>query len=457
MLPIVLTALFAFDDPFSFEYPGTTEASGATQLVIVANDDISPFELVINGDGQEIKKSVPGLKKGKTYKVAWKQKGTQAKYDLAIDGKDLHAAFSFEMLKPAAKGKIGNLRRKSSREDVVKRHVSEYETTFPLERVEWKVYDSDGDVIGHGETSKPIAAGETFTVKWESNAEVFMIWVRGENSGGAFVEDKMVPWAVEIPHTEINFDSGKFDVKSDEAPKLDEAVAVAFHELEALERVNEAVQANVQVKLYIVGYTDTVGPGPKNDELSRNRAKAIAKYFHDKGFWAEIHYAGMGERGLRVDTGDNVDEVRNRRALYLMSPNTPAAGGQIPGKWTKLAGARGRPAGFVLPALPERWAKYREERRQGTSSAGGHDSGAGGAAAEPAGTEGGGEGSPRATGSEPAGDAQMPDAMDGPPPSAGEPGATKKGCTIGAADGPALGLFALLAIGGLSLRSRRRH
>ncbi len=450
-LPLVLSAWLsmAFDDPFTFDYPGQTDASGQTQLTLTANDDIPAFELVISGDGQEIKKSVPGLKAGKKFKVAWKQKGASAKYQLVIDGKELHADFAFEMIKPAAQGKVGKLRVKSSREDIVKRHTAEYETTFDLARYEWKVYDSDGDIVGQGSSDKGVPAGGTFTIKWDSNAEVFMIFARGEDNAGRFTEYKLVPWAVEIPHTEINFDSGKWDVKSDEAPKLDEAVAVAFHELDALERVNEAVQANITPRLYIVGFTDTVGPGPSNDELSKNRAKAIAKYFFDKGFWAEISYAGMGERALRVETGDQVDEVRNRRALYVIGVEPPPPGGQIPSKWTKLSGPRKRPAGFVLPALPEQWAKYREERRQGvptgeTASPDGGDAGGG---------DDGGTGKPSGSG-EP-GDAQMPADMGGPPPVEGEPGASKKGCAIGGDGGTSLGLVVLFALG--TAASRRRY
>ncbi|MBC8071223.1 MAG: OmpA family protein, partial [Deltaproteobacteria bacterium] len=357
----------SFADPFSFEYPGQTEASGSTYLVVVANDDLPAFDVVISGDGQSIKKSVPALKSGAKHKVTWKQKSPSAKYQLVIDGGEINADFAFEMVKPAAQGKVGKLKVKSSREDVVKRRTAIYETSFALTNYEYKVYDSDGDIIAQKlVTDAPVPAGGSFSVKWDSRAEVFLIYVRGEDEHGRFTEFKLVPWAVEIPHTEINFDSAKFDVKTDETAKLDEAVAVAFHELDGLDKVNEAVQANIVPKLYIVGYTDTVGPGPMNDELSRNRAKAIAKYFHDKGFWAEIYYQGMGERGLRVETGDNVDEVRNRRALYLIGVEAPGAGGQIPSKWQKMSGARARPAGFVLPAMPESYIKMREARRSGS-------------------------------------------------------------------------------------------
>ncbi len=456
MIPVVVAAIASYAhaaDPFSFEYPGQTDASGATYLVIVANDDLPAFQVSISGDGQTIKKSVPALKAGAKHKLTWKQKSGTAKYQLVIDGGEVSADFAFEMVKPVAAGKVGKLKVKSSREDVVKRHNATYETSFALTNYEYKVYDSDGDIIAQAVVAdNPVPAGGTFTVKWSSNAEVFMIYVRGEDEHGRFTEFKLVPWSVDIPHTEINFDSGKFDVKSDESAKLDEAVAVAFHELDALEKVNEAVQANITPRLYIVGYTDTVGPGPKNDELSRNRAKAIAKYFFDKGFWAEIYYEGMGERALRVETADNVDEVRNRRALYLIGVETPPGGGQVPSRWAKLSGARPKPVGFTLPALPPQWAKYREERRSG----GGGEASPG--ESTPPGTDTEGDGGATGSGdggtAQPQPEAQLPTDVSGPPPVEGEPGATKKGCAVSRSDGDAPALLLLLALA--AWRRRRR-
>lgn len=451
LLPVAALLGLLMADPFSFEYPGQTDASGAAQLVIVANEDIKGFDVVITGDSQTIRKTVPSLKAGSKFKVTWKQRGGSAKYQLAIEGGEIAADFAFEMIKPAAQGKVGKLKVKSSREDIIKRRNATYETSFALANYEYKVYDLDGDIIAQSLVSDGVAAGSTFTIKWDSAAEVFMIYVRGEDEHGRFTEYKLVPWAVEIPHTEINFDSAKFDVKTDETAKLDEAVAVAFHELVGLEKVNEAVGANITPQLYIVGYTDTVGPTPMNDELSRNRAKAIAKYFFDKGFWAEIYYAGMGERSLRVDTADNVDEVRNRRALYLIGVDSPPAGGQVPSKWQKLSGPRGKPMGFTLPAMPEEYAKLREARR----------SGSGGGTAEPGPTtdpvveptpgESGG-GASDAGNDEP----QLPSDEGGTPPAVeGKPGASGKGCAVEERATPvgALGLVVLLA---LSRRRRRQ-
>ena len=307
--------------------------------------------------------------------MQWKQKGAQAKYQLDVKARrregDVSGAFGFEIVKTKAAGKVGKLKVRSSREDIVKRNKAQYESTFALARYEFKVYDSDGEVAAAGSVDDAnVPPGGTFEVTWPAT-EVFMIWVRGEDEFGRFTEYKLVPWAVEIPHTEINFDSGKWDIKNDEAPKLDDAVAVAFHELIALEKVNDAVNANLSPQLYIVGYTDTVGNAGSNQKLSNSRAKQIAQYFYEKGFWAEIFYAGMGERGLRVETDDNVDEVRNRRALYLIGVQKPAGGGQIPSSWKRLAGPRAKPMGFTPPPLPEEWKNYREERKAAAGSGGG--------------------------------------------------------------------------------------
>ncbi|MEM6990593.1 MAG: OmpA family protein, partial [Myxococcota bacterium] len=402
------------------------------------------------------------LTKGSRYKVTWKQKNGQSKYQLDVKARrregDVSGAFAFEIVKTKAAGKVGKLKVRSSREDIVKRTKAEFESTFQLARYEYKIYDSDGEVAAAGtKEDAGVAPGGTFTVEWPAN-EVFMIWVRGEDEFGRFTEYKLVPWSVEIPHTEINFDSGKWNVKNDESGKLDDAVAVAFNELIALDKVNEAVQANLTPQLYIVGYTDTVGNAGKNQKLSNSRAKQIAQYFYDKGFWAEIYYAGMGERGLRVQTDDNVDEVRNRRALYLIGVQKPGAGGQIPSSWKRLSGPRSKPMGFTPPPLPEEWKDYREKRRaeasQGSGEAlGGDDGDSDNPGADLSGWQDGGGGD---DGDDDGGGGDGSyGGDDGPPPVEGEPGATKKGCRVGGSDVPAPLSLGWLVLAGLVARRRR--
>ncbi|MEX1369298.1 MAG: OmpA family protein [Nannocystaceae bacterium] len=461
---LALTTLAAVvasaSDPVTYAYSPQTDASGKVSFTLQFHQGSSNVEVVINGDdGSTVKRSLGTVKAGKEVNVTWTQRKSAVRYEMELTAETLNGNFTFEVVKAAPKGGIGKLKFISSREDIVDRRKASYKAPFPLTSYEYKVIDDDGDTIASDTVTDRVGANETFTITWTSPAAVFMIEVKGEDQYGRFVEDRRVPYSVDIPHTEVNFDSGKANIKPGEIPKLDEAVAVAFHELDALDRVNEAVNANLTTQLYIVGYTDTVGNAAKNQKLSNGRAKSIAKYFYDQGFWAEIYYAGMGERGLRVQTDDNVDEVRNRRALYLIAFQKPGAGGQIPGRWTLLSGARSRPAGFELPALPEEYADYRNKNKGGGSGSAGSDEGGvdgadddgasdlddGDAGAsyddggdDDAGGGGGGNGAP--------------------PPVEGEPTATSKGCRVGEG-GPsplALGWLVLLGAGALGRRRRRR-
>jgi hypothetical protein len=44
---------------------------------------------------------------------------------------------------------------------------------------------------------------------------------------------------------------------------------------------------------------------------------------------------GFGESRLAIETGDNVDEPRNRRAQYVLAAAEP-----VPGRWTVVSSAK---------------------------------------------------------------------------------------------------------------------
>lgn len=68
--------------------------------------------------------------------------------------------------------------------------------------------------------------------------------------------------------------------------------------------------------IVITGHTDTMGPGPGNDALSRQRAQEVQQMFIGRGFPAlRIEAAGRGERELLIPTPDETDEPRNRRVV----------------------------------------------------------------------------------------------------------------------------------------------
>ena len=93
----------------------------------------------------------------------------------------------------------------------------------------------------------------------------------------------------------------------------------------------------MKIKLYVAGYTDTVGDKKHNYELSNRRAKAIAGYFRKKGFKFPIMFQGFGEDALKEQTPDETDNQANRRAMYVLAGDMAPSGGSFPRQsWENL-------------------------------------------------------------------------------------------------------------------------
>ena len=118
--------------------------------------------------------------------------------------------------------------------------------------------------------------------------------LRATSADGARAGVRLVPWSVSVPHTEVVFETGKSDIRPSEEPKLDAIYQrVADEVTKARKRVPD-----VPVKLYIAGYTDTVGSNADNRKLSTARAKPSPRWFRNRGLPLPIVYAGFGEEVL---------------------------------------------------------------------------------------------------------------------------------------------------------------
>jgi len=138
------------------------------------------------------------------------------------------------------------------------------------------------------------------------------------------------PWFVNIPHEDVVFETGQWTISPGEEPKLTSLMAELDDLIDKYGRV-------VPVKLYIGGCTDTVGDSASNASLSRNRARAIGEWLKSKGLNIPIFYYGYGESWLAVSTGDGVDNVLNRRAVYMVGANPPPASAGVPAaSWSPL-------------------------------------------------------------------------------------------------------------------------
>lgn len=171
-------------------------------------------------------------------------------------------------------------------------------------------------------------AGTGLTVSWRTFANDGMtlkITIDCHDADRVFETGiELYPWKLEIPHQEIEFDSGKWEIKPDELPKLTEA----YTEIKkAIDRFGRWIKG---VKLFVAGHTDTVGGNDYNRDLSLKRARAIAGHFRDRGVRIPIIYAGFGEDEPAVPTPDETAAQANRRADYVIRVTTPA------GNWHRL-------------------------------------------------------------------------------------------------------------------------
>jgi len=475
MFSTLASALIALllDGPFNYEFSRVTDEKGQAHVILRANEDLQAMEVTITGDRQTIRKKIPALKSGKEFKIVWTQNGDSSAYEMAIVSSAGEANANFEVARGAGKpaggggsggggGAAGKVTAMASASDILFDHKVAYTTSFEVSNYEFKVYNTDGDVIHNDSGTGGWKANERIELKWDTNDDVFLVKVRFDGVQGQYGEHILAPMAIEIPHTEVVFDSGKAVIKGEQASKIDEAAAVAMHKLAAVENAKKAVGnalegAGYVPKLFIAGYTDTVGKPGDNQKLSEGRARAIAERFHEKGVWSEIYYTGMGEKGLKVQTPDSFDEEKNRRAVYVISFQPPT-GPWFPsaGAWKKVANARPRPA--ELPPYPAKWKEYEDNKRHGkpdggsspseAGSSGSSSSGSGGDASSSGGDDVGGTSSSGGSGGEP-----YLGSAEGPPEVGGEPGASKKGCSV--TSEPTPGATILLLAGLLTLRRRR--
>jgi outer membrane protein OmpA-like peptidoglycan-associated protein len=192
----------------------------------------------------------------------------------------------------------------------------------PLSRYEVAVFGEGGERLGSG--AGELLAQTEAEVRWEqSEGEVLKLDITAWDEAELAGKLELSPWSYAIPHEDVEFPTGSAEILPAEAPKLEKAWA-------DLQDVLARYGAVVEVRLYVAGYTDTVGDAASNQALSESRARAIAGWFRQRGFSGPIAYQGFGESAPAVSTPDETDEPRNRRAVYLLAAEAPPAGGELP-------------------------------------------------------------------------------------------------------------------------------
>lgn len=93
--------------------------------------------------------------------------------------------------------------------------------------------------------------------------------------------------------------------------------------IRTIDAVAEVLNHYDRTLINVNGFTDTTGSAEYNGRLSQARAEAVANVLVDDGINpARISPRGFGETHLKIPTGDNVDEPRNRRVEIRIVPHT---------------------------------------------------------------------------------------------------------------------------------------
>ncbi len=303
-------------------------------LVVVPDADIWSAEIKLTRDDGKTQTFTSGRAQAQTrLTFSWKQEEGEHSYDAEVllttpDGYKSTVTDSFSVV-------VAGPLEASIPADRVDLETRSFEivSNRALSAVQVEILDEQLQTVVADTIRVESTKGKPTTVTWpepSSSQPILRIWVRAFDHHNFWADNEIIPWSLTIPHEDVNFETNEYEVLADEAPKLDKA----YKEIrKAVKKYGEWVQC----KLYIAGYTDTVGDQGSNQTLSLNRAKAIAKYFQDQGFEFPIYYQGFGESVLAVPTGDNVDELANRRAVYVIAADTPPASKDIPrASWTRL-------------------------------------------------------------------------------------------------------------------------
>ena len=314
--------------------PAVQQGDGYPEVYIEADQSYRKIDLVCDrSDGEQTELSVGATKRGQkrtfalkqptgtfTYRCearGWYGSGDEEYFDLRFSfDAFLGGALKIEVPREEIDLKNKSVTVRADRK-ISAAHLTLIGPNGPF-------FDADVDA-GDNE------AGEDIWLDWTGGGkEVLRMDITLTDRWGFYSFENIFPWSLEIPHEDIHFDTGSHEIKASEQSKVDEAFS-------DVSKTAARYGQFVEVRLYIAGYTDTVGDRASNQGLSERRARSIAQAFRDRGFKGPLYYQGYGESALAVGTADNTDEVLNRRAVYLLASRPPQPSSNFPrSAWKKL-------------------------------------------------------------------------------------------------------------------------
>ncbi len=311
---------------------GVAEARKAPPTIAFApSEKLSGVTLELaRSDGRKSKVGVGNLAPGRERRVPIKQEKGAFDYVATVRGRSADGPFEVQLTFTLTVGAVPMIKIRAEDVDLEAAQLV-VRVSEQKGHIELQVWDKDGDELDTVDQPYDAVVGSPIVVKWKQKpGQVAGKFVLKAYDVAEFWSGVESVTFMDIPHDDIVFESGKWDIRPTEETKLDAPLQRIAAEIAKVAGV-------LPITLYVAGYTDTVGSAADNLELSRKRAQSIAAWFRRRGLKVPILHQGFGEAALAVPTPDNTDEARNRRAVYVLATTAPPASAGFPGgAWQRL-------------------------------------------------------------------------------------------------------------------------
>lgn len=175
-----------------------------------------------------------------------------------------------------------------------------------------------GATVGRGGAGNAVAGaavggilgavtGNVWSSRLEAQRQTMERATEGTGVQVTRTEDNLLK--IEIP-SDISFDTGKSDIKSNFRPILD--------------KFAQTLKDNPNALVTIIGHTDNTGNDAINDPLSLARAEHARNYLIDRGItYGRFKVAGRGSHEPLVDNSTAANRAKNRRVeIYVADPTS---------------------------------------------------------------------------------------------------------------------------------------
>lgn len=328
LLVLGLAFIARAQDPLSLTWEVT---SGRINFTIRANQPLQDLQIEIREtpNGSPVRQTRASLAADQSWTFSRREPRAPQVWRLDLKGKSGGAEFDgwFELPFGPVPSIDFELResefRASDRWFVVRPNAD-------VVRTRLVVRGESGEVVLQSDDRVNLKAGQDVRVFLPVEEPILTVEYLMETSTGANREYRYIPWELKAEIRSLNFDSGQATIHADDMPILRDT-------LEQVASTVSRLGGMVPLELYVGGYTDTVGTTASNDSLSRNRARAIARFMRENGVEVPIYYQGFGERVPVENLGDNVPSEANRRAVFVLRAGKPDVNALFPNdRWERL-------------------------------------------------------------------------------------------------------------------------